>query len=416
VSAASPPALRRNRDYLRYVAARVVSSTGTSVSTLAYPLLVLSLGRGTVAASLAGTCSMGTRVLLRMAGGSLADRFDRRRLMVAGDLLRFAVLGSLPLASLLGALTYAQILVAAVAEGAATALLFAPASAVAIRDIVPREQMVEASSRTGAFDGTVGLIGPALGGALFALGRMLPFEVDAGSYLLSALLLWRLRTASARRSVPERDRGWSAGVRWLRGQPVLLRCLLAGTLINVTGSALAVTAVIAQRDHGASSAQIGAVMTSTGVGAIIGSLLAPRVVARLRTTACFAVTGTAWTLGFAALALSLRPWVVACALILMVGVTPFGNIGLSAAVTGGTPRHLLGRVSSVITTVTLGISCLGPALGGALLAAGGQSTVWLVFALITGASTAVLILPLVRVDQLVVPDGAAADRPVQVAA
>lgn len=402
MTAASVPILRENRDYLRYLTAWIVSNTGTAVSTLAFPLLVLALGGGTVEASLIATCSLGLRVSLRIVGGGLADRFNRRWLMLAGDLIRLAALGSVPLTALLGSLTYAQILAVAITEGTASALLFRPASAVAVRDIVPRKHLVAATSRMTAAEGIVNLIGPAVGGVLFAVGRMLPFEVDAASYLVSAMLLLGLNTAPQRpRGGPGRDRGWSAGVRWLRGQPVLLRCLAAGTVLNVAGEAMTVVAVVGQHEHGASSTQIGAVMTAVGVGMVLGSLLAPRVVDRIRTTVWFAATGSVWAFGFALLALTSNPWVMTCGILLITGITPFGNIGLSAAVTGGIPRHLIGRVTSVLATVTGALACLGPVVGGALLAAVGVSGAWLVLAVLSGLSTVLLILPLVRVVDLI---------------
>jgi MFS family permease len=161
--------LWRNRNFLRYWISTQISSLGSQISLIAYPLLVLSLGMGAADAGLVTTCSMLTRLALQLLGGHLADQYDRRRLMLAGDLIRVLALGSIPVAAWLGHLAFAQLLVIAVIEGAATSLLFGPASSIAFRDVVPEEHIGAAISRVEAAQGAVMLLGPALGGALYAL-------------------------------------------------------------------------------------------------------------------------------------------------------------------------------------------------------------------------------------------------------
>ena len=400
--------LNKNRDFLRYWSAGAVSELGTALSLIAFPLLVLALGDNLAQAGAVATCSLVTRLVLRLPGGLLADRWNRRTLMLAGDAIRMLALASIPVASGLGHLTYPQLLVVAIVEGAATALLFAPASGIAFRDVVAKEHLAEAMSRTQATEGVIAMAGPALGGAFFAVDKILPFTLDSISYAVSAALLLSLRTKPpVSTAKPAADtRGWSAGLRWMRRQPALLRALFFGTVVNVAGTAAEVGVVISLRSAGSGATVIGVVMACAGVGAVIGALLAPRIIGRIRPGASFAVAGVIWTAGLAAIAATRAPWVVGLALVVMIGITPVGNIALGSALVGGTPRELLGRVNTAAGTLTGGVASFGPLMAGLLLQAFSPLTAWLVLAVLCGLGTAVFAGPLLRLTELVaVPAG-----------
>jgi len=366
---------------------------------------VLSLGGDPAQAGVVATCSLISRLVLRIPGGLLADRWNRRVLMLAGDAIRMVALGSIPLASAFGHLTYSQLLVVAVVEGAATALLFAPASSIAFRDVVAKEHLAEAMSRTQATDGVIAMAGPALGGALYGVDRILPFTLDSISYALSAVLLLAMRT-----KVPNTDvgrtadsKGWSAGLRWLRRQPALLRALSFGTVVNIAGTAAEVGVVVSLRAGGASGTAIGAVMACAGAGAVGGSLLAPKVIGRTRPGAALALAGAIWTCGFVLISVTETLWVVGATLVVMIGVTPIGNIAMGTALVGGTPRELLGRVNTAAGTLTSGLASLGPLMAGVLLQTFAPRTSWLVLAALCGVGTAVFAGPLLRLTELVKP-------------
>jgi MFS family permease len=397
-----------DRDYRHYWLARVVSSVGSNLSGLAFPLLVLADGGSPIEATTVGTCTMATRIALRMVGGSLADRLDRRWMMLAGDLIRLVAIGSVPLVYQFGRLTYAQILAVALVQGVAGTLLFTPAVSIAVRDIVPKERLVEAASRAASAGGAISLVSPVLGGALFEIGHMLPFDLDAASYLFSAIMLVTMATKPMVRDPATHDRSWSAGIRWLRGQPVLLRCLAGGTVVNLAGTALGISLIVVMSRNGVPASVIGLVMAFGGVGALVGSLLAPRLIPRLRTTVCFLLTSAVWTVGFAIMALSVSPWVVAPVMALLTGITPFGNLGMSAAITASVPRDILGRVNAAIATVSGGLACLGPLIGGALLQAIGSPGIWLVFCALTFAVMVTINLPLARIKTLINVDAESA--------
>ncbi|MBS2535983.1 MFS transporter [Catenulispora sp. NF23] len=388
--------LRENRDFRRFWTGSTLSTLGSQMSLIAFPLLVLSLGAGAAEAGLVATCSLVTRLALRLPAGNLVDRTDRRRLMLATDLVRLVALGSIPIAGGFGALGYPQLLVVAIVEGSATAL-FGPASRIAVRDVVPEHQLSDALSKEQAALGTATLVGPFLGGWLFAVDRILPFTADALSYAVSAVLLLGMATRPqpADPATP-RPTGALAGVRWLGRRPALLRALLFGSLLNLGGAAAEVAVVVTLREKHTAGTVIGLVMACAGVGAVLGALAAPRVIALLDPGPLFLVVGVVWTFGFAAFAAAPTPLVVGPVLVLLIFLTPPAGILVGRVLLTESPRELLGRISTAADLLMAGLASLGPAAAGVLLQDAGISRTWVLLAAVIAAGTAVAALPLLR--------------------
>ena len=151
--------LRGNADFRRYWLGQLASDLGSQLSLVAYPLLVLATGGTPAQAGGIATASAVVRVACRLPSGVLADRVDRRRLMIGADLVRAIALGTIPLAAFLGGPSYALLLVVAVVEGAASSV-FWPAAMVAVRLLVPPEQLADALARSKARGAAVALSGP----------------------------------------------------------------------------------------------------------------------------------------------------------------------------------------------------------------------------------------------------------------
>lgn len=368
--------LRDNHDYVRLWAGAAISGLGSQLSVLAYPLLVLALGGGAARAGAVGTCSLVSRMIFRIPGGQLTDRLDWRRLMIAMDAIRLAAVGSIPLAAAAGSLGFAQLIGVAVVEGAATAF-FRPGSSVALRDVVPADQLRAAFSLGQSRAAAIDLLGPLLGGALFGLGRTLPFTVDAATYAVSALLLASLRIRPRRSGGgARRDTRVTAGLRWLAGQSEVVRILAFAALINVVGAAAEIAVVVVLREHGTRTAVIGVVMACAGVGGFAGALAAPRILARLESAALHLAVGALWALGLGAFALDSSPLVIGPLLVLLLMVTPAVGIRLGETTVGRAPRELLGRISMAEETLTGGLAAAGPLLAGAALQGLGVSATW----------------------------------------
>ncbi|MER5639745.1 MFS transporter [Kitasatospora sp. NPDC002227] len=400
---AEPGVLRTNRAFRRLWVGSALSTLGSQISLIAFPLLVLGLGGGAAQAGLVASCSLVTRMVLRLPGGQLADRYDRRYLMVAADLVRLLTVGSVPVAAGLGLLGYPQLLVVAVVEGAATAV-FAPAATTAVRDTVPDEQLTAALAKDQSAMAAAGLLGPFLGGWLFTLDRILPFAVDAASYAVSVVLL--LATATRPRPPADgagRDRRVTAGLRWLAKQPTLLRLLVFVALLNLVGASAEVAMVVTLRSGGSGGSAVGLVMACAGVGAVIGSLVAPKVTARFTAGQLFLLIGVVWGGGLAVFALTRLPWVVGPLLVLLVLLTPPAGIVIGQAVLSRAPRELLGRVSTAVDLFLAGLAALGPVLTGAALQGLGIPATWLLLAALVGAATLLAAVPMLRHGALTAP-------------
>jgi predicted MFS family arabinose efflux permease len=375
---AGPGGLWRNADYLCYRLALTISLLGGLISEIACPLMVLRLGGGAAQAGMVATCGLITLMVCQLPGGHITDRFDRRLLMIATDVVRFAALGSIPLAASWHGLTYPQLLVVAVIDGAAGGVS-RPAATALLRDLVPAAQLNQAFGHGQGWRAAAIFAGPVLGGLLFGLQPALPFTADAISYALSVILL--LRVSTAQRHQPGSagtDQRITAGFLWLWNQRDIVRVLVFAAIVNLAGAATAVTIVIALREHGTAPPAIGAVMTCVGIGAFAGAPLARPIGARLGTAGICAVTGAAWVAGFLALTVSSSPWVAGPVLALPFFMSPATGLMLSTLVYGVAPRDLLGRVRTAEQLITTGLATAGPLLAGIALQALGIPWVWLV--------------------------------------
>jgi prolyl oligopeptidase len=389
-----PDVLRANPGYRRLFLSEAVSSLGTSISTLAFPLLVLASGGNAVQAGAIATAVLGTRLAFRLPAGALVDRWNPRAVMVSTDLVRLLAVGSLPVVALGGRVPFAQMLAVAVIEGLAGAL-FGPAVGVMTRDVTAPGHLGEAMGLSQMVSAGTSLLGPAAGGALFMLDPMLPFAVDAGSYAVSALLLWRISHRPDAEPEPDAGRGGiTAGVHWLLRTRKLLVVLVFSGVINLVGGAMDIMIVLDLRRHGASADVTGLILSCAGIGAVAGSVVALPLTRRLSTPAVLLGLGVMWSAGFAALAVSFTPVTAAVVLTGLMVLSPSAGVVVGTAILARTPRHLIGRVNAATSMLLMGLAVLGPITAGTLVEVTGAAGSWWVLALATGALTAVSWRPM----------------------
>src|SRR5262245_15406386 len=202
----TPDSLWRNRDFNLLWGGQAVSSLGSTMADLAFPLLVLAMTGSPVTAGWVGTIVLAVQVVVSLPSGLLVDRVNRRRRMMACDIVRMIAFGVLAIALVTGRATVALVLVVAVIEALCDTPFFNAAMA-AVRSLVPREQVSAAVARNEARQYGVTLVGPPLGGAAFALGQAVPFAANALSYTMSwgGLLLIRRPMQEKRLGSDERN-------------------------------------------------------------------------------------------------------------------------------------------------------------------------------------------------------------------
>jgi MFS family permease len=360
--------LRRNRDFVLLQAGQLLSAAGSESVGVVYPLLVLGLTNSPAKAGFVAFVRYLPMALLSLPAGILVDRADRKRLMITADVVRAIAAGGLVAAIAADALAYWQILVVAAVEGSAWAL-FSPAAGAALRSVVPLGQLPDAAGVQQARTAMVSLVGPPLGGALLALGKALPFAVNAVSYLASTISLALMHTPfqeqRERDSQPLRAQ-LAEGARFLWSNAFIRTCALLYGLSNVIGPGLLLAVVVIGHSQGLSSAAIGLLLASFGAGVLAGSLLSPILRRRLSTRAVLLLELWTWT---ASALFLLHPdvYVLMATLIptaIAIPVTDSVVIGYRLAIT---PDRLIGRVESVRSTIALLLAPLGPLLAGVLL-------------------------------------------------
>lgn len=380
------PQLWHNRDFMLVWSGQTASALGSSVSAIAFPLLILALTDSPAQAGVAGALRALPYVLLSLPAGALVDRWNIRKVMILCDSGRALALGSIPVALEMGHLSVAQLYIAATVEGTLF-VFYNIASFAAIPRVVPAEQLPAAFAQNEAsYYAAAGLLGSTVGGVLYQAGRAVPFAVDAISYLASVLSLVLLRNpmhrAPARTGVPApAGRRLSAdiiaGLRWMWNQPFIraMSALYGADSLVSPGSSL-ILIVLAKQQH-ASPAAIGAIFSIGAIGGIAGSALGGRI--------------QQW-MSFGQTIISVR-WIVALLWALYAAAPNTVFLGIITAglyflnpivnVVGMSysmrliPEGLHGRVSSIFQLIPSAVTPIGLGLTGVLLQALGPTTLLL---------------------------------------
>jgi MFS family permease len=213
--------------------------------------------------------------LLSPVAGVLADRIDRRRLMVGADLARAVVCLGFLLIRTDSLVWLAFVLLAVMASFSAA---FEPASLAALPNLVEEEDLVTANALSGSLWGTMLAVGAALGGVVAAVfGRDTAFILDAVSFLASAWLIWRIRRPFAERREAEDHAGVGEAtvetIRFARKDHRVLALLAVKFGWGIAGGVLVLIPLLAHREYHAGDIGIGLLMASRGVGALIGPFL-----------------------------------------------------------------------------------------------------------------------------------------------
>ncbi len=394
--------LRRNRDFQLLWGGQAVSLLGSQTSKIAYPLLVLALTGSPAKAGIAGFAALLGYLLFPLPAGAVADRYDRKRIMIGCDAVRLAAVGSVAVAGWAAHITYPQVLLAGFAEGAAT-VFFGLAQRAALPMLVHPSQRSLAIGQNEARQSAAQLAGPAFGGALFGLSRAAPFAADAASYLASLVTLPFIRApmqavqagsgpagagalragsgshrARSHRTRSHRTRSHRTGslraelregLAWTWRQPFLRYSAFFSAAVNMLLQVLTLGLIVLARHDGAAPTEIGVIVACMGAGGLAGAFAAPWI--QHRVPAGLAITGCmwAWTVLLALIVLIRAPlWL--CPVVAVFGfVGPAWNVSVQTYRMRITPNRLLGRTSSVAVQIAWGVTPLGSLLAGFLLQA-----------------------------------------------
>jgi predicted MFS family arabinose efflux permease len=268
-----------HREFLYLWSAQGVSAVGSRVTRTALPIAaILVAGAGAIDLGLLTVALTLPGAILAWIGGGWVDRHNRRPLMIGADLVRAAMLLAIPAAALYGRVTLPLLYAVATITGVAT-VLFELADHVFITDLVGRERVLDANGKREAADAVAEISGPALGGALVAwLTAPLAIAVDAATFLVSALLLTRIRK---RETVVSEVASTSfiddvrTGIRVVWRDAAIRALFLATAMLAFCMSFMAsLYTLYALSDLGLTPTQLGITIGSGGLGALAGAALA----------------------------------------------------------------------------------------------------------------------------------------------
>jgi predicted MFS family arabinose efflux permease len=364
------PPLRRNRDFVLLQTGQLLSTFGSSMSQLAYPLLALAVTGSAAKAGYVAAAELAPMLAFNLIAGAAADRYDRRRIMIAADVVAAAAVGALAAAVLSHHVAFGAILVVAFVDSAA-GVFFRAGQSGAFRSVVPLAQIPAAASVSQARAAVVRLAGPPVGGVLFGLGRALPFVADAVSYVFStvSLLLMRARFQEEREreTTPLRAR-LVEGLAFAWRMPFLRTSMLMIAASNFATSGVQLAVIVLAREHGLSSAAIGGFVALVGATTLLGSLASPllRRAFSLRTI----LLSEFWAaLVFVAFFVWPNVYVLAFAFAAQAFCFPNTDAAVASYWYALTPDRVLSRVMSAENTVRVLAAPLGPLAAGLLLSA-----------------------------------------------
>lgn len=356
---------------------QVVSTVGIRVTSIAFPLLVLAETHSPAKAGVVGFAQTLPFLLLYLPAGAFIDRWDRKRTMILCDAGRAVALGSIAITIALGWLSMAQVIVAALIEGSLF-VLFDLAEGAVLPQLVSEEQLPTALAQNQAKTQGADVVGQPLGGVLFSTAWLLPFLVNAVSYLVSFTALLSI----PRHFQPPRDRPSTRlrteiaeGLRWVWRQPFLRAAVGVIGGVNFVFNALTLVLIVRAKELGASPAVIGVMFAFVGVGGLLGSFLALWVRRRFAERRVVVTAGWLWVAQIGVLALLPNTLSLGIVSGLRSFAAPPFNVVVNNHVYQVTPNRLLGRVRSAARLVTWGSIPLGTLAGGFLAAAfGAQAT------------------------------------------
>lgn len=367
--------LSKNKAFITLMLAQLISSVGDWLSVIAIITMVgLKWEASPMEVSMIILCLAVPMALLGPFTGTIADRFNRKALMIVSDLVRAGLILILAFANSLWTVYICLFMIGMLSA------IFVPAKNGKLKEIINQENMKSAMSITSMIDSGTKVLGPLLSGLLVsAFGTQLVFFIDSGTFVISALLLLTLPKAAASiRSESDGSKGASfkedfiEGISFIKGN----RFLIVG--ITVLGVSLLILQlsdsqiiVLLRELSNVSPDLFGYIVTASGVGMFFaGLLLAKKTDYNALILLFIGVCGIGVSFSMMAVLTRLDldlPTLWGPALGLVAGFSAgLVFIPFQAAVQTDTPVHMTGRVFGVLNSVTTTATIIGPLVGGLL--------------------------------------------------
>lgn len=391
--------LLRDGDFRLLWTGETASKLGTSVSSLAMPLVAVQvLDASALAVSLLTAALWLPWLIVGLPAGAWVDRSPKRAVMISCDLLATTALLSVPLAAWLDVLDESWLIGVNLVVGTCT-VFFGAAWNGWLPTVLTREEVAPANAFLQGSESAAQVAGPGVAGLLAGLvGAIAGLVVDALTFLVSAAALARFRRQPRAIEAPPRRRLRSEiadGLGFVMRDPVLRRLVLHGGTSNLALVGYqAVLVVFLVRDVGLSAGAVGLLLALTSLGGVLGATLSQALVRRVGTARALILCKA----GAAPFALLVPLTERGPQLALFVA----GTVVVVAGVVGGNvistswrqtycPPHLLGRVMTSMQVVNIGTVPFGAVLAGLLATAIGNREAIAVLTAVFAAAGLVLV-------------------------
>jgi predicted MFS family arabinose efflux permease len=365
-------------DFLKFWVGQTISNLGTSFTTWAIPLLVFKLTHSAVSLGAATAATFLPYLLFGLLLGAWMDRVDRKRTMIAIDLLNAGVIFSIPLVASFGHLNVWLIYVVAFVQST-IGIAFQAGEFAAIPSLVSKDDLVTANGRIQATYSAAQVAGPLLAGLLVAfMSIQWVMAFDSLSFVISAFSLSLIgRSFNVESDTPREAttilHDVREGLRYVIGHPVLRNISLMMALINFVGATTFTQLVLfADERLGVGPRGVGALFAAGSAGVVVTGLLAGRLRKR------FSFTTVAMTslmlmgalevvfAGMRSFWIALPLWAAASGLGILF------NINTGSLRQAIVPNHLLSRILSIAAVLAWSAIPAGALIGGLAVKATGN--------------------------------------------
>jgi MFS family permease len=390
----------RVRDFRLLLGATAISATGDFLYGVALFVYIYDRTHSAGWIAAANIVRFLPYVLFSTFGGLIADRYDRRRLMIVIDTTRGVLMLALAVvAARDGALA---LLIAITAASTLFNTAYRPCANAAVPSVVSEDDLAASNTILITIENLALALGPALGGILLLLGSpTVAFVVDAATFFISALLLARLRTPLQKPPTDQQDETQSFATRIAQGFRAIRSNSIAATLVALTvaftfawGLELVLYPLVASRLlHTADG--LAFMFAAIGIGGIVAAGLTGRASRSVRPAAVIVITGAISALPIIALAFVHRPAIAYVLLAIQGAATIIADVITMTMLQRVVSGEVLGRVLGILDSLAVTGIIIGSALAPVLVAEIGLRSA-LVVAGVLVLTLTLLVLPRAR--------------------
>jgi MFS family permease len=341
------PKVLRHPGYLHLAASRVLTALASQAMTIAVGWMIYDLTHSAFALGFVGLCQFLPRFILTLVVGQVADRFDRRKIILVCQVVQVVVALAIASAIWQGWITAPLIFAAVTILGAATAFQ-QPTTVALLPNVVPPSILQQAVATTTSLQQAAFIIGPAAGGLLYGLHPTLPFLISA---LFLAIASFNIVSIHIERRVPSKEpvtlTSVFAGVAFVRSRPVILGAISLDLFAVLLGGATALMPMFARDILHAGPWGLGFLRAAPGIGALFMAVLLARRPLKTNVGKRMMIACAVFGLATVAFSLSTNILLSVICLGILGAADTVSVVVRSSLVQLLTPDEMRGRVSAV---------------------------------------------------------------------